>query len=94
MMNNGRVKSNKKSGWDQVIKKSRRFTGILVRAEHEAAGLANQGLLAVGTGNRHVRLIESDMCFVAAGPKRSIASFAHQGLFTEAAFEHGCPFAC
>src|SRR5262245_27397615 len=56
------------------------------RAVEKAARFADERLLAAGTGDGHVRLIDGDVCFAALRPKQLTAGLADQRLFTEAAF--------
>ncbi len=66
----------------------RLFLTLLVFTIDEAAGLANELLLTLGTGNGHVGLVDSHMGLFSAWLKRSAAGFTDEWLFAKAALDH------
>src|SRR5439155_18267529 len=62
---------------------------VLLLAVDQAALPAGQHLAALGAGNLHVRLVNGDVGFAAAGLKGLAARFACQRQFAKAALDHG-----
>jgi hypothetical protein len=67
----------------------RLFRALFILTVDKAACLANQLLLTLRTGNRHIGLIDGNMDVATPWLERPSASFTDEWLFAKTALDHG-----